>query len=756
LDINPEIQMSTKQFLEMDSIIASYEIMSDMEIVKEVLHCSNPLPLENNSEDEVILLPKTVLQGKEMLEGALLCNLVAIASVLISQLWQQYQFHSAPYRQKHGPIFSFRREADELKRSLNLLVKDNSEKVREGATRLLDNFETDMEALLKSQEGVHTSVSTAGGSTCFMGNPTRSGDQPVLWREVYILTQLRRGNQLALWGTVRHRTKFEDVHIFWQRIENETLIDNAETEVACKFIYRSSNVIDVALTNVEEKMKQNRKHAENRMQRQPYENSSTSLDEGGGCSTKKIGGITPVCYNNNLSEIDSEHEEKANSILMQMLESDKRKQYEYDDGSDYEPSSSPSSDSSHYKKKKQKISKRKQSKSKVTVICERNHCSSTNKNEDNSAPAIIMTGGDVASPLPLSLLLPPSLLSPPSSLNSVLNNVIIPQDLPTLVNQDQLSTLTANPSIQTPGTPPPMPNVNNIQITPQKSVLSKESVTYLQNYIELNVNGQGMIIKDNHTSEETSSIIRNWLITALTSPKEEFVKAIIAPLSSEASPKDHDFRQICEFVLYDFYFMTKKGPLRRDVSENTYIVDRIAPLFKAIQSVYNEYKFHWIEVELDCMREVKKIFPKFDLPINQADDSEKLLKEAVFGLVSLLRNYLDKSAEESKQLYTFIIQGIGDRLTLSKLCLINKHVYKVSQIKSATLPFEFIDVADYLAVFEFLYILVIELESQTRVINKLRLSRSADGVIVPRIRDWIWIPDSISAWECEEIQNENL
>lgn len=103
-----------------------------------------------------------------------------------------------------------------------------------------------------------------------------------------------------------------------------------------------------------------------------------------------------------------------------------------------------------------------------------------------------------------------------------------------------------------------------------------------------------------------------------------------------------------------------------------------------------------------------------------------------------------------------MIQGIGDRLTLSKLCLIDKHVYKVSQMKSATLPFDFIDVAEYLAVFEFLYILVSELEIQTGIINKLRLSKSADGVNIPRIRDWIWLPDSISAWEREEIQNENL
>lgn len=45
-----------------------------------------------------------------------------------------------------------------------------------------------------------------------------------------------------------------------------------------------------------------------------------------------------------------------------------------------------------------------------------------------------------------------------------------------------------------------------------------------------------------------------------------------------------------------------------------------------------------------------------------------------------------------------------------------------------------------------------ELEIQTGVINKLRLSKSVDGITV---RDWIWLPYSVSAWECKEIQNEN-
>ncbi|CAG8665905.1 447_t:CDS:2, partial [Paraglomus brasilianum] len=125
----------------------------------------------------------------------------------------------------------------------------------------------------------------------------------------------------------------------------------------------------------------------------------------GECSTRRLGDSTSDDYDINLSETDfsdMNHEEKE--------ESNKRKQSE----SDYELNSSPtSSDSDNNRKKK------------------------TNKNEDNPAPAI----------------------------NPIPNNVIISQDLPTLVNQDQLSV--TNPIIQTPGTPPPRPNVNNIQVTPQ-------------------------------------------------------------------------------------------------------------------------------------------------------------------------------------------------------------------------------------------------------------------------------------------------
>ncbi|CAG8736151.1 15179_t:CDS:2, partial [Dentiscutata erythropus] len=119
--------------------------------------------------------------------------------------------------------------------------------------------------------------------------------------------------------------KFEDVRILWQQIENEMSIDNAEMEVACKFIRRSSRVIDMALTNVEEKMK-------------------------GEYSTKRLENSISNNYNVKTKFSDMGYKEKISLEIISL---------------------------------------------------NTNLSTVANKNEDNPAPAIMMTGGDVESLLPL-------------------------------------------------------------------------------------------------------------------------------------------------------------------------------------------------------------------------------------------------------------------------------------------------------------------------------------------------------------------
>ncbi|RHZ90279.1 hypothetical protein Glove_1g6 [Diversispora epigaea] len=118
------------------------------------------------------------------------------------------------------------------------------------------------------------------------------------------------------------------------------------------------------------------------------------------------------------------------------------------------------------------------------------------------------------------------------------------------------------------------------------------------------------------------------------------------------------------------------------------------------------------------------------------EDTEKLIKEAMFGLVSLLRGYLNKNAEDVTNICIYTVQVIGDQMTLNELRLNKKHSYIVSQIKSATIPFSFDEIGKFLES---------KLEDQINALKKLMVSNSTEGIST--VRDWIWVPNSNTEWE---------
>ncbi|CAB4495567.1 unnamed protein product [Rhizophagus irregularis] len=86
--------------------------------------------------------------------------------------------------------------------------------------------------------------------------------------------------------------------------------------------------------------------------------------------------------------------------------------------------------------------------------------------------------------------------------------------------------------------------------------------------------------------------IRTWLVDILSSEKDVFESAITASLNPTPA---HPFQQVRKTILYDL----------------------IVPLFKAIQSVYREYSFNWIEVQASCIKDTKEWFPEFDFTLNK-------------------------------------------------------------------------------------------------------------------------------------------
>ncbi|CAG8511937.1 14548_t:CDS:2 [Gigaspora rosea] len=285
-----------------------------------------------------------------------------------------------------------------------------------------------------------------------------------------------------------------------------------------------------------------------------------------------------------------------------------------------------------------------------------------------------------------------------------------------------------------PKTPPMRPS-KVIVTTPEKPTLYKHNMQHLAKHFSVYVNNQCVIMKVNHV-DLIPKEIRIWIVNVLSSEKDVFESNIMAPLNS--TPAD--------------------------------------PFQQAIQSVYREYSFDWIEVQASCIKDIKVLFPEFDFTLNKVngigskvssnkeiifievsggpenavlkhvkEDTEKLIKEAMFGLISLLRGYLDKGAKKARNICVYMVQYIGDRITLSEVCLDKKHFYKISQIKSAMLPFSFDEVEKSMED---------GLNKQTRELKKLMLSDPISDV--PTIRDWIWVPKNLSMWKATEVIYEDF
>ncbi|CAG8748673.1 20112_t:CDS:2, partial [Gigaspora rosea] len=281
------------------------------------------------------------------------------------------------------------------------------------------------------------------------------------------------------------------------------------------------------------------------------------------------------------------------------------------------------------------------------------------------------------------------------------------------------------------------------------STIAPKNDGYLDNHFSINVNKQCVIMKADNVDTFPKEI-RSWLIDVLLSEKNLFESAIMT------SPNpDHPFRK---------FSMTTEGPLIRYIGERKYTVERIVPLFKAIQSVYREYTFDRIEVQANCIKDAKMLFPEFDLKLNKVDGicfKVSSNKEVVFIEVSGgPENAILKHIKMQKAQGIFVptwcsaLFTIGDRITLSELRLDRRHYYKISQIKSAILPFSFEEVEKFIEVFELLYALVNGLKNQTSELEKLMLADFNSNE--PTIRNWIWVSDTLSTWEDTEIIYEDF
>ncbi|CAG8702617.1 3388_t:CDS:1, partial [Scutellospora calospora] len=123
----------------------------------------------------------------------------------------------------------------------------------------------------------------------------------------------------------------------------------------------------------------------------------------------------------------------------------------------------------------------------------------------------------------------------------------------------------------------------------------------------------------------------------------EITLKIITETESEKNMEKTEESQFLFFIrhaLLDFVAMFKNllpKVLNRDMSERTYIVESISPIFRSFRNAFPEIKYEWIEKDVRSVKEAGSMFAinsksrKTDLLVIRLSDATEILHVEVSG-----------------------------------------------------------------------------------------------------------------------------
>ncbi|GBC05056.1 hypothetical protein RclHR1_00600019 [Rhizophagus clarus] len=130
-------------------------------------------------------------------------------------------------------------------------------------------------------------------------------------------------------------------------------------------------------------------------------------------------------------------------------------------------------------------------------------------------------------------------------------------------------------------------------------------------------------------------------------------------------------------------------------------------------------------------------------------DVKKLLIMAICSLCQLLGNNLDCNIEDAKNVKTYSIQVIGDRLTLFAVSLVEKRKYLAVELASCVIPFAFDAITCYMKIFNFFAVIRSEFVKQKELQKKIRSFIPTDKCS-ENLREWLHLPDDDISLVTEE------
>ncbi|RGB32388.1 hypothetical protein C1646_743887 [Rhizophagus diaphanus] len=214
---------------------------------------------------------------------------------------------------------------------------------------------------------------------------------------------------------------------------------------------------------------------------------------------------------------------------------------------------------------------------------------------------------------------------------------------------------------------------------------------------------------------------------------------------------------LLEFVS-KFKFMMPKV-LDRDMLERSYIIEVLSPILLAFRKAFPDVKYMWVEkdVRLSDARELLNVEvsgpPYRSMKKHTVGDVKKLLIMAICSLCRLLGNNLNCNIEDAKNVKTYSIQVIGDRLTLFSVSLADKRKYLAVELASCIIPFAFDAITCYMRIFNFFAVIRNEFVEQENLQKKIR-SFIPGNNCSEDLREWLHLPDNDISLVTEEDMDE--
>ncbi|CAG8659411.1 27391_t:CDS:2 [Dentiscutata erythropus] len=140
-------------------------------------------------------------------------------------------------------------------------------------------------------------------------------------------------------------------------------------------------------------------------------------------------------------------------------------------------------------------------------------------------------------------------------------------------------------------------------------------------------------------------------------------------IENNQTMKENRFIFFIQYALLDFVFMFK------------YLMPKVLDPFR---NAFPDIKYMWLEKDIRSIKEANLMFTKNfgSKKKHTVGDVKKLLIMAICSLYRLLGNNLNCNIEDAKNVKTYSIQVIGDRLTLLAISLISKRKYLAVELVS--------------------------------------------------------------------------